>query len=978
MIFFFNFFIYLFKNKLNYLNMRNYNIRGSEWLKWDLQVGTKYYTHYKGLSITDKDKLTNLVGLTGLDAAQINSKHEQLDDEEYAKLFVEYYVKYTDVNVIGIANHNTGKGIDEIIQYLESKKDYSNLSNIYNQKYIFPGVEIGACDKAHIILVFNPYCTSKHFYKYDINGKLQSQKSLSEYIDDFLTHIDIKEPRITNNNPINSSWNSVKIINLAEEWDFIPVFPHVGNSNGIWKELHENNRRNIYLHQYFGIVDTGNSKDSTLLRVLAGLHSEWGNKKIAKIETSDSTSIDEIGKRFSYIKADPTFEGLKQIMYEPDSRVCLQQDGISDNKDNHLVIESAKFYCSDKTFPDSPIYFNRNLNVIIGGKSSGKSLLLTCIAEVLKGNTDLRTKYDLQEKVKDFDFEVKLVSTGLNDKLSNHKGGRNASIIPEIKYISQNELATLADHQIKKISNQLNKLVRGLLREDSETNRYYENFLQNVKAFDKEREDIINKYFEVLETKSSLQKSVFELGQKSVIEISIIEKEDNIKEITNKIGFLDEEKKEYEQIKLEIENQNIELERLSKDSAVIIDFFSDSESALRKIDSDRDNLIKEIINNNKLLVDLKMPLESLENVLNLFFSAGVGDAIQRVLNEIQSKIKDDIIALNERLKPFLSKIENQKILDELEKSLKEQKEKKESIEKKEMDLKNIERHLLETKEHLFLSFRKVHSEYTALIQNFEKRCSLLKDDKLSITGKTFYNFSKFRKTIIQHISGRKNSNWDYARYPVLSDKMSSMSLDDANLDNIIFSLSNLFDAVIAGDYSLNQSTTIKNFLKLIFDDYFYDYWNVEYQGDNLGKMSAGKASFVILMLIVGLSKSKSPLLIDQPEDNLDNRSISTDLVNYIRNKKNERQIILVTHNPNIVVNADAENIIVADQRGQDNNSTCPFQFNYINGAIESTNSKDLSITDTLNSMGIREHITEIVEGGEEAFMKRERKYNFKR
>ena len=92
----------------------------------------------------------------------------------------------------------------EIIKYLESKKDYSNLSNIYNHKYIFPGVEIGACDKAHIILVFNPCCTNKHFYKYDINGKLQSQKSWDEYISDFLTHIDIKEPRITNNNPFST------------------------------------------------------------------------------------------------------------------------------------------------------------------------------------------------------------------------------------------------------------------------------------------------------------------------------------------------------------------------------------------------------------------------------------------------------------------------------------------------------------------------------------------------------------------------------------------------------------------------------------------------------------------------------------------------------------------------------------------------------------------------------------------------------
>src|SRR5690606_33494384 len=87
-------------------------------------------------------------------------------------------------------------------------------------------------------------------------------------------------------------------------------------------------------------------------------------------------------------------------------------------------------------------------------------------------------------------------------------------------------------------------------------------------------------------------------------------------------------------------------------------------------------------------------------------------------------------------------------------------------------------------------------------------------------------------------------------------------------------------------------------IKTLLDDYFFDYWKITYKNDTLGEMSTGKASFVILMLIVGLSKSKSPILIDQPEDNLDNRSITKDLVLYLRNKKLERQIIVVTHNAN--------------------------------------------------------------------------------
>lgn len=129
-------------------------------------------------------------------------------------------------------------------------------------------------------------------------------------------------------------------------------------------------------------------------------------------------------------------------------------------------------------------------------------------------------------------------------------------------------------------------------------------------------------------------------------------------------------------------------------------------------------------------------------------------------------------------------------------------------------------------------------------------------------------------------------------------------------------------------------------------------------------------------MIIKLSKENGPILIDQPEDNLDNRSVSKELVEFLKEKKKERQIILVTHNPNIVVNADAENIIVANQKGQnDVESTSIYHFDYINGALENSFAKNED-TDLLKSMGIREHIAEIVEGGKEAFKKREEKYGF--
>lgn len=82
-----------------------------------------------------------------------------------------------------------------------------------------------------------------------------------------------------------------------------------------------------------------------------------------------------------------------------------------------------------------------------------------------------------------------------------------------------------------------------------------------------------------------------------------------------------------------------------------------------------------------------------------------------------------------------------------------------------------------------------------------------------------------------------------------------------------------------------------------------------------------------------MAESACPILIDQPEDDLDNRSIYVELVNFIKEKKNERQIIIVTHNANIVIGADSEEIIIANQQGA-NTPNETFRFEYRSGSIE--------------------------------------------
>ena len=139
---------------------------------------------------------------------------------------------------------------------------------------------------------------------------------------------------------------------------------------------------------------------------------------------------------------------------------------------------------------------------------------------------------------------------------------------------------------------------------------------------------------------------------------------------------------------------------------------------------------------------------------------------------------------------------------------------------------------------------------------------------------------------------------------------------------------------------------------------------------------SGKKSFVLLKLLIELDNSKCPILLDQPEDDLDNRSIYDDLVSFIRTKKKDRQIIIATHNPNLVVAADAEQVIVANQNG-DKAPNRNYKFEYASGALENTFLDSSENIPTLEKQGIQEHVCDILEGGKLAFEKRKNKYNIK-
>ena len=121
---------------------------------------------------------------------------------------------------------------------------------------------------------------------------------------------------------------------------------------------------------------------------------------------------------------------------------------------------------------------------------------------------------------------------------------------------------------------------------------------------------------------------------------------------------------------------------------------------------------------------------------------------------------------------------------------------------------------------------------------------------------------------------------------------------------------------------------------------------------DFSKLSLGQQQSVLLALMLS-SESDTPLIIDQPEDNLDGEFIYATLVPVLRRAKESRQIIIVTHNPNVAVLGDAEQIIVMKAM-------------HDRGEIVSRGSIDHVVT--------REAACAILEGAKEAFLRRARMY----
>ncbi len=149
--------------------------------------------------------------------------------------------------------------------------------------------------------------------------------------------------------------------------------------------------------------------------------------------------------------------------------------------------------------------------------------------------------------------------------------------------------------------------------------------------------------------------------------------------------------------------------------------------------------------------------------------------------------------------------------------------------------------------------------------------------------------------------------------------------------------------------------------KINLYDYLFGYsyidprFNITYGGKIIDYLSPGEKGTLLLIFYLLIDKDKRPIIIDQPEENLDNETVFEKLVKFIKRIKNGRQIIIVTHNPNLAVVCDSEQIIRA-HIDKDNDNLVTYNL----GSIE--------------NLRIRDYALNILEGTKPAFKNRKDKY----
>ena len=708
--------------------------------------------------------------------------------------------------------------------------------------------------------------------------------------------------------------------------------------------------------------------------------------------------------RHLWIKADPTFEGLRQLLYEPESRVYIGEEPPAVSRVNERstkYIDSLTFVRDENAGDDAKwfsgtVALNPGLVAIIGNKGSGKSALSDVIG--LLGDTRTSRHFSFLAPGRFLNprthlanlFRARLqwrsgavVNRALGDPID--------ETAPEtVKYIPQNYLEeicselleshnTMFDQELKDVIfshvSEADRLGQRSLDElieyqTDETQSLIDQLTASLDDLNRRlidfRNQLTDEYRQSLEGQLALREREL-AAHDAARPAEAVEPTKNPEEIAASQAAqteLDEALKQLSKIDSEIESAQAETVAATRKIAAagrLLDRIANLERQVDTFHMESDNDAQVLGVDSRSLVQLSVSTDPVVEV-RAQAEAANEQARRRLGNT------DDALPAAKRAAAAAVDTARGK-LDEptrrYEKSMQvlaAWKSRRDEIEGSESDTVSVKglaarlavlgdlpsreaelvaerlevvRQIYAAKERLLAQYQDLYSPVQRFIDEHpvsQEQADLEFYAAMAVDG--------FVQDFLDMIHGGKRGSFQGAEGDELATQIVA-GADFSNIEGVEEFLKSVDgrlrhvtkdgkDAPIRLDDQLRQHLAPIDMENLLFGlGYLKPRFELRWQQKPLDQLSPGERGNVLLVFYLLIDKRDDPLVIDQPEENLDNFSIATTLVPALKYAKDRRQIIIVTHNPNLAVVCDAEQIVIASLDKSAGNSVT-----YVTGAIE--------------------------------------------
>ena len=873
------------------------------------------------------------------------------------------------IDCVAVTDHNSGEWIDKLKTAYTSMRTEQPAG--FRELHLFPGVEISVQGGIHLLALFDPAKTRDDIFALLKNSEV-----------DFSKNQQGTSSAVTKGNLLD-------IIALIEKVGGVAIPAHVDGPSGLFTELTDGPTLKPILKSSHLFAAEVLDKDYVFPQLCTDHKVSW-----SRVVGSDAHKPDEIGRRFTWIKmGKPSIEGLKLALLDNDLSV-RRFDEVSDKTSPNIhadfVIQSIEIdktrYCG-KGQPEI-VQFNPWLNCLIGGRGSGKSTIVEFLRLALRRDQEIKELFsdsdlggnersELVKSLDDFfrvpegrldkgvlgpDTKITVVCRLNGDKFQLTWQQTPDGSVPPIQKWDGKKYVKSSGEDIAR---------RFPVRIYSQKQMYQ--MAQNPEALLKIIDEALQVDYKEWENRHDQIAAQFRSlrAQERELQVQVAEEENlrgELEDIQSKLALFEKGEnaallKEYQVRRSQIKEveayqtslaenyqslSNIVLEAITPDFAL----FGESEE-----DAEIKNLLKRYTEETSLLNQRlsaireecgKISTQFTKDVEKTTWQKTVQGTLQAYKNLTEELRKNGVenpdayglyVQKKQSLEARLSAVkERKRRINELENQAKEQLTK--------LDAHRIE---LSQKRQAFLAEVLRENKIVRMTLRERGYADGLEQDFRRIIGK---EDETFKSDILVTEKGMESG----ILLP-LYQKYSDEALHQVK--------ETVYDLRKDGTSSKYFGKFVKYLKEKVTPEMLdeLDLWipedsvEIEYCRDHdkniwdpISQGSAGQKTAAVLAFI--LSHGTNPIILDQPEDDLDNHLINDLVVEQIREKKPHRQIIIVTHNPNIVVNGDAELIHVMEFSG---------------GQIRAKRSG------SLQEKEIRREICQVMEGGAKAFEQRYRR-----